>query len=299
MPFIPARFPRYNGYVLSAFATLRNDLSGQLENIRTLESRDSDILICTYPKSGTHWINEIISMMVKGRAEYANVHKIAAMLEAIPNFEVLQNVPESSVRILNSHLSLKELPSKHIKNGYKIVHVIRNPKDVAVSYYNHLFQISRRISDEEALVYPGSWSMFIEHFCRSDEELYNGWFNYETALERAKETGEVTNIFTTHYEQLKRDPFPVLKALAEFLGVEASDELLNDINHKCSFEQMSTVGDIGRGNDSLKSATGRNIMFRKGQIGDWKNWFTVAQNEAFDSLIETNMKDSKLKFTFE
>lgn len=36
-----------------------------------------------------------------------------------------------------------------------------------------------------------------------------------------------------------------------------------------------------------------------GVVGDWKNVFTVAQNEMFDKLYETRMAKSKLKFRFE
>ena len=36
-----------------------------------------------------------------------------------------------------------------------------------------------------------------------------------------------------------------------------------------------------------------------GQIGDWKNHFTVAMNEAFDKLYKEKMSDVKLKFRFD
>ncbi|KAJ8313672.1 hypothetical protein KUTeg_008233 [Tegillarca granosa] len=37
---------------------------------------------------------------------------------------------------------------------------------------------------------------------------------------------------------------------------------------------------------------------KESQVGDWKNWFTVAQNEEFDRIYEERMKDSKLKMKF-
>jgi len=40
------------------------------------------------------------------------------------------------------------------------------------------------------------------------------------------------------------------------------------------------------------------IIVITGEIGDWKNHFTVAQNEAFDSLYDTNMLDCGVKFQF-
>lgn len=36
-----------------------------------------------------------------------------------------------------------------------------------------------------------------------------------------------------------------------------------------------------------------------GQVGDWKHWFTVSQNERFDCVYNEEMKDSKLRFTYE
>ena len=35
-----------------------------------------------------------------------------------------------------------------------------------------------------------------------------------------------------------------------------------------------------------------------GQIGDWKNYFTVAMNEEFDKWFKEGMENSKLQFQF-
>ena len=57
--------------------------------------------------SGTHWIHEIISMLLKGKAETISHSKGERMVEARPQSE-LEKTP--SPRVLNSHLSLHMLP---------------------------------------------------------------------------------------------------------------------------------------------------------------------------------------------
>ena len=39
-------------------------------------------------------------------------------------------------------------------------------------------------------------------------------------------------------------------------------------------------------------------FIRKGEVGDWQNHFTVAQNRAFDNLIEEKFGDTGLVFQY-
>ena len=75
-------------------------------------------------------------MLTEGKAEYRKESKVVTMLEAIPDLKMVEK--EKSTRILNTHLPVRWLPNRHLHNGGKIVHVMRNPKDVAVSMYHHL-----------------------------------------------------------------------------------------------------------------------------------------------------------------
>ena len=35
-----------------------------------------------------------------------------------------------------------------------------------------------------------------------------------------------------------------------------------------------------------------------GEVGDWKNWFTVAQNEEFDRIMAEKMKNISHRFQY-
>ena len=89
--------------------------------------------ICFY-FSGTHWTFEIISMLLDGKAEISEIHKIFLMLCATPE-EKLESF--ASPRILNTHVPFRMLPQQLKEKKTKTVVVLRNPKDVAVSFYYH------------------------------------------------------------------------------------------------------------------------------------------------------------------
>ena len=80
-------------------------------------------------------------MIQKGTIEYQKAAKVGAMLEFCTQ-EMTSSLP--SPRVLNSHFSHDYLPSGIIEKKCKIIHVMRNPKDVVVSYYHHLNEKARR-----------------------------------------------------------------------------------------------------------------------------------------------------------
>lgn len=59
----------------------RNGLREQIEGVKNLECREDDVIVCNFPKTGTHWIWEIACMVAKGGADYETISKLAAMIE--------------------------------------------------------------------------------------------------------------------------------------------------------------------------------------------------------------------------
>lgn len=40
-------------------------------------------------------------------------------------------------------------------------------------------------------------------------------------------------------------------------------------------------------------------LFFEGEIGDWKNWFTVAENDKFDEMIEDKLPAEERTFIYQ
>ena len=115
---------------------------------------------------GTHWTWEIINMLLQGSPEYHRDSKTSFMLEAIPDLKALGAVPSPSV--LNTHLPYRWLPRKHVENGGKIVHVIRNPKDVCVSMYHFLKGIPYMGTNIDKV----TWEQYLDNFVFCDGKVH-------------------------------------------------------------------------------------------------------------------------------
>ncbi|OWF38641.1 Estrogen sulfotransferase [Mizuhopecten yessoensis] len=85
-----------DGYYFPVF-NLKN-LEEDLRSISGWQARNGDLMICAYPKSGTHWIWEVASMLVKKRAERIPFNKDTAMIELTAHGNI------TSPRVLNSHV---------------------------------------------------------------------------------------------------------------------------------------------------------------------------------------------------
>ena len=82
------------------------------------------------------------------------------------------------------------------------------------------------------------------------------------------------------YEQMKEDMPVALARIFEVLGVDSSDEIAQQCTDATTFEQMSGRPP-GKEDPTAKA--------RKGIVGDWKNYFTLADGELFDALAGEQM----------
>ncbi|KAL3857295.1 hypothetical protein ACJMK2_011980 [Sinanodonta woodiana] len=274
-----------DGYYLPTSDRIIPNQEEVARSMRTWKAKDDDVLLCAYPKSGTHWLWEVVSMLFNGSADRINLIKETAMLEGVTQ-GLYDNI--KSPRVLNSHIYFRMLPEDFVKRKCKIVYILRNPKDVAVSFYNHHFKLLE-------YEYSGKWENYFHRFLKGQVD-YGSWFDYTLDWEKVIQYNPDYPIHIISYEDMKKDDTKEIKHLARFLGVKEDEELIKSIAEACDFERMKkekTPLEIATADEWRDKEPG---MYRKGQVGDWKNWFTVAQNELFDAVYAERMKNSKFQF---
>ncbi|XP_067947799.1 sulfotransferase 1C2-like isoform X2 [Watersipora subatra] len=264
-------------------------------DLKTYKWNDSDFLLATFPKCGTHFMWETMMMLLKGSADYISASKTLLMVDACP--VGMSNKVFPSPRVLNTHYRIDVLPGEFRKG--KTVALMRNPKDTCVSYYYHYKNITMSMKDEPNPFENLTFAQFMELFLHDKDLPYGSYFDY---IEYMWSLRDDPNILVVFYEDLKMNSIDTIQRLNEFMGTNRSPELVKEIADAVNFDKMKVGKTTGPPSKEMiavmktqspnpeaileKLRLGTLQIYRKGGIGDWKNHLTVAQNEHFDSFLK-------------
>ena len=173
-------------------------------------------------------------------------------------------------RFIKTHVPLSVMPEQ-INDTCKLIFVLRNPRDVLVSLYH----FNR---NDHTLNFNIDFDTFFEMFLEGC--VMNGnWFAYnEQWLNFCRANPEKTLILT--YEQLLTDFESNVKALAQFLDISVTDDIIANIKKETSVQKMKETTTLPALDDFV----------RKGIAGDWKNHFSEGQAAKFDNWVAENKK---------
>ena len=249
--------------------------------------KDGDVFVVTYPRSGTTWTEQIVHLLVN-QGEQGEQR----LTDAVPWLETLPHRPNGMIeflktmlqrRLFTSHLPYPLMPSLKDTTA-KIIYVARNPKDVAISTYFH---------NQSKLGYEGTWEEHFQLFLTGDVG-FGPYFDHVLPWWQASQKEQ--RILFMKYEDMKHDHAGSVLRLASFLDLQADPQLIDTVVTLSSFQSMTSNETTNF--DWIPQKADKPKHFRKGDIGDWRNHFSLEQSQQMDDLFLKKMKDSGLQFDF-
>eukprot|EP00095_Tigriopus_kingsejongensis_P004143 maker-scaffold703_size109190-snap-gene-0.16 protein:Tk04143 transcript:maker-scaffold703_size109190-snap-gene-0.16-mRNA-1 annotation:"sulfotransferase 1a1-like" len=187
----------------------------------------------------------------------------------------------ASPRVIKTHLPMEFLPPK-LLDTCKVLYVCRNPKDTCVSYFNHC-----KIGLEWYQMH-GSFEDFAQLFL--DGTLTYG--DYWHHLKGGWNLRNHPNFKFVWFEEMKGDHSKVIREVCEFTGHKRTEAEIEALCQHLTIDKMRQKAQKAARTDQQKAFASK--FFRKGQVGDWKNYFQGEKLVEWDQWIKDNLAASDI-----
>jgi aryl sulfotransferase len=267
--------------------------------------RSNDVVITTSYKSGTTWAQQIMLELL-----YGDVDPRPELMEVAPwpdarfmgiSREDLEAQAEaiSGRRFLKSHLPLDGLPY-YPEARYLVIG--RDPRDVFMSFFNHYSAYTA--TAYEQLNSPDIVGAPIEPCPDDPRELWQqwitrGWFEWESEgypmwsnLHHTKtywDWRHLPNLRILHYNDMLADLEGKVREIADFCGIDASDECIARTVEATTFASVKKrVEETPPEEDMLSSFFdgGQRRFFNKGTNGRWRDVLTADDLDLYEAAKE-------------
>ncbi|XP_040169785.1 luciferin sulfotransferase-like [Anopheles arabiensis] len=251
-----------------------------------------DVWVLSYPKSGTTWIQEMAWLICNDlNFEAARAKKISARFPFLEiglqsaalhfSFKDVKDMPRP--RFIKSHLPVSMLPKRYWEVKPKTIHIRRNPKSVAVSYFYH----------SQGIHYRGSMDTFLRSFVR-EHQFYSP---YHAHVIEYHELRDCDNILHVSFEEMKRYLPSVVRKVCQFFGKSYSKAELELLYQHVSFKSMRDNPAVNFENP--KGPTKGEPFMRKGEADGWKKELTPEQIHMLDEWTKERVPNPEHRKLFE
>jgi hypothetical protein len=274
---------------MSALFFLPDDKKIPLE--RRLRGREenrklglADAVIVSFGKSGRTWLRVMLSRFYQVKHGLAQHHLIG--------FDNLHAKNRAIPRIFFTHDNYLKDFTGHAedKSDYydkKVVLMVRNPADVAVSQY---FQWKYRMRPGKKLIndYPDADVSLYDFVMRPNAglpkviEFMNGW---------ARELPRLKHLLVVRYEDMRADPEGALRRIVEFIGTPGTSAEIAEAVNFASIENMRALEQkrvfwLSGGRMLAKDRNNLNTYkVRRAKVGGYREDFSEEQTRRIEEMV--------------
>jgi len=243
---------------------------------QAFEPRPDDVVLSTPPKSGTTWIQAILSLLITGDPEVVakpsqnapwidiNVRDVAELMERLE--------AQTGRRHVKSHTPFDGLP---VWADLRYICVYRHPIDVHFSFRRHVANLAHSgtgVSFPEDPV--ESFHQFLEDDLFDAASLQMIVDHYRSALALEEEGAD--NLLRLHYADMCRDPAAAIGRIADHIGITHPPALMARLVDAASFANMKA--------NAVRFAPGAGVGFWHDDAG----FFDAASSNKWEGVLSEN-----------
>jgi len=254
------------------------------EEFRKLQR--SDWVLMSWGKSGRTWLRVMLS-----RAYQLKGNLDASDLLDFDNFK--QHDPQLPAVFFTHNNYLRDYTgnqySKIHFQGKRIVLLVRDPRDVAVSQF---FQWQFRMRPKKKFIndYPphGSaidvWDFVLDKEAGVPRivDYFNGW---------AQAIPELKDVLVVRYEDMRKDPSDVLAKILAFTGTEVTADQVQQAVEFAAYDNMKKMEE-----DTFFKGSGARVKpgdkdnpqsfkVRKAKVGGYRDYFSDEQCQQLEEMV--------------
>ncbi len=253
----------------------------------------ADWLLVSWGKSGRTWLRVMLSRVYQLMFDLPDYHML--------DFDNLNRMDARVPKIFFTHGNYLRDYTGHGYDtkvdfiGKKIVFLVRDPRDVAVSQY---FQWRYRMRPNKKRLndYPphGADLTVFDFVMHREQGLpriisyFNAWLRW---------VPELGDVLVVRYEDMRRDPGATLSRILEFTGTPAEENQIRDAVEFAAFDNLKKMEEkssfpLWRTGWRLipgEKGNPNSYKVRRAKVGGYRDYFTDEQVEQIDTMVDREL----------
>lgn len=263
-----------------------------------LKFRDDDIVVATYGKCGTTWLQQILGQLLFDGAEGLPIADMSPWMDLrVPPKAIKLELVEAQThrRFLKTHLPVDALV---FSPKAKYIYVVRDGRDVVWSLYNH--HVTANASWYEAInETPGLVGPKMERPADTVEAYFREWLERDgfplwPFFQHVKSWWDIRhlpNVMLMHYADMKRDLQGAIRRVAAFLDIPIDEANWPQILAHCDINYMRDHGDKTVPLGGAFWEGGARSFIYKGVNGRWRETLDPALSAAYEAKARAELGD--------
>lgn len=259
--------------------------------------RPDDIIISTYAKSGTTWMQQIVGQLIFKGAEGVNVPELSPWVDMrIParEMKIAGLEAQTNRRFMKTHLPLDAFV---FRPELKHIYIARDGRDVMWSMHNHHLNANalfyELINDTPGRVGPPlpkadpDIRRYFLHWLDNDgAPFWSMWDNVRTWWT----VRHHPSVLMLHFTDMKNDLEGTVGKVAAFLDIELDEETFAKVVDHSSFDYMKRNAQNAAPLGGIVWDGGAGVFINKGSNGRWRDVLTAADNARYEARARAELE---------